>query len=84
MLVTTAILLVAGWGLFMVLERHSTLKDMPLGTQLSNALFLSVTARTAGFNAVDYAATSDASTVVTLSIAVWRKVYGFDSRTTIT
>ena len=65
-LVTTAILIVGGWVLFMVLERQSTLKGMPLSAQLSNALFLSVTARTAGFNAVDYAATSDATNFLTI------------------
>jgi trk system potassium uptake protein TrkH len=54
-LVVTAFLLVAGWALFAVSEWTGTLAGLPLVDRSLNALFMSVTARTAGFNTIDHA-----------------------------
>jgi len=52
-LVTTALLIVAPWVLVAALEWDNTLAGMSLVDKLSNALFQSVTLRTAGFNSID-------------------------------
>jgi len=62
----TAVLLVGGWVAFAALEWTNTLEDMGVVTKLMNALFMSVTARTAGFNTVDYALTADSSNFLTI------------------
>lgn len=64
-IVTTAVLLLAGWAAFAVLEWNDSLSGPSVPHRLVNALFLSVTARTAGFNTIDYAAATDAGNVVT-------------------
>lgn len=53
-LVTTGVLLLSGWILFVLFEWHISLERMPLLHKLTNGLFMSVTARTAGFNTIDY------------------------------
>jgi trk system potassium uptake protein len=53
-LLTTAVLLVGGWMLFTALEWRLTLAEMPVWARPFNSLFMSVTARTAGFNTIDY------------------------------
>lgn len=53
-LLTTAVLLVGGWVLFTALEWRLTLAEMPIWARPVNGLFKSVTARTAGFNTIDY------------------------------
>jgi trk system potassium uptake protein TrkH len=53
-LVTTAVLVVGGWAAFTVLEWHGTFGHLPAWARPLNGLFMSVTARTAGFNTVDY------------------------------
>ncbi len=65
-LVTTAILLVGGWLLFAAFEWRVTLQPMSLGDRIVNALFLSTTTRTAGFNAVDHAAMTDSSNFLSI------------------
>lgn len=65
-LVTTAALLVGGWVLFALFEWRVTLAPMAIGHRLTNALFLSVTTRTAGFNAVDHAAMTDGSNFLSI------------------
>ncbi len=65
-LAVTALLLGVGWVLFALFEWNSTLADMPAWARPVNALFLSVTARTAGFNSVDYAQTTTASAFLTI------------------
>ncbi len=65
-LATTAVLIVGGWMLFTLFEWHVTLGEMPVGLKLVNGLFLSVTARTAGFNSVDYAAAASNSNFLTI------------------
>ncbi len=65
-LVTTAVLIVAGWALFAVFEWRGVLSDMPLLDKLSNAFFMSVTPRTAGFNTIDYGQASDSTNFLTI------------------
>ena len=57
-LVTTAVLLLVGWALYGALEWHGALAGLGPTDRVANALFMSVTARTAGFNTVDYASVS--------------------------
>lgn len=56
-LVTTLVLLLAGWGLTCLLEWNNpeTLGAMSLPDKLLNGLFQSITLRTAGFAAIDQA-----------------------------
>lgn len=63
---TTCVLLLLGWVLFGVFEWHNAFAGMPLLDRLDNALFMSVTARTAGFNTVDYSYASDGSNFLTI------------------
>lgn len=65
-LTVTALLLVAGWITYVALEWRGTLAGMPGWGRLLNGLFMSVTARTAGFNTVDYATNSDATNFATI------------------
>lgn len=54
-LLTTAVLIVAGTGLFLILERNGVLAGMSAGDRVLSAFFCAVTPRTAGFNTVDTA-----------------------------
>lgn len=65
-LVTTAALLGLGWAAFAALEWEGTLATLAPMDRVTNALFMSVTARTAGFNTVDYAAVAPATSLVTM------------------
>jgi len=65
-LVTTGILLLGGWVMFSLFEWHLALGHLPLPDRLANALFLSVTPRTAGFNNIDYALASDSTNFLTI------------------
>jgi trk system potassium uptake protein TrkH len=70
-LVVTGVLLVGGWLVYGVLEWNGLLQGMPLIDRISNAGFMSVTARTAGFNTVDYGSASpgtDYFTILLMSI----------------
>lgn len=62
----TGVLLLVGWVLFALFEWHNTLAGMPSLARVTNALFMSATARTAGFNTVDYSQTADASSFLTI------------------
>jgi trk system potassium uptake protein TrkH len=53
---TTALLLVGGFVLVLALEWGTSLHSLSFLDKLNNAWFQSVTARTAGFNSVDFAA----------------------------
>jgi len=53
-LVTTGVLIVGGAGVFLPLEWTQTLGNMNVFDKFNNAMFMSVTARTAGFNSIDY------------------------------
>lgn len=62
-----AILLVGGAVLFTLLEWNNaaTMAPMPMDQRILNGLFQSVTARTAGFNAINIGAMSDQSLMLT-------------------
>lgn len=65
-LVFTAALTLLGTVLFFVFERNYTNAGAGVGQSLLNSFFDSVTPRTAGFNTVDTAALSPASTILTI------------------
>jgi trk system potassium uptake protein TrkH len=66
-LATTGLLVVAGWLGFCIFEWQSpAFRGMGWGGKLFNGLFMSVTSRTAGFNAIDYAAATDGSNFLTI------------------
>jgi trk system potassium uptake protein TrkH len=65
-LAATSVLLLGGWVLFTALEWQVSMADMPLWARPFNSLFMSVTARTAGFNTVDYDAASGGSNFITI------------------
>jgi trk system potassium uptake protein len=70
-IVTTGVLLLVGWVLFAAFEWQIALGGMDNGGKLVNALFMSVTARTAGFNTIDYstaATNSNFLTIILMSI----------------
>lgn len=60
-LVGTAVLILFGAVSVFFFEHQNLLRDMPLPAKLTNAFFLSVTSRTAGFNTIDTAALTNAS-----------------------
>ncbi|MBO5896213.1 MAG: potassium transporter KtrB [Clostridia bacterium] len=67
-LITTAVLLVGGGLLFLLLEYNNplTIKDMPLYNKIQVAFFQSVTTRTAGFMSVPQENLTNASAVLSL------------------
>ena len=65
-LTVTAILLVIPTILFFIFERNFTNEGLPFGHSLLNAIFDSVTARTAGMNSTDTAALAPASKILTV------------------
>lgn len=67
-LVTTGILLAVSLPLFLFFEWDHTLAGMSLPARLGNAFFMSVTPRTAGFNAVDYDRVTNPSVFLTIAL----------------
>lgn len=65
-LVTTGSLILIGAVLFFVLEYRATGSTMSLGDRMMNALFQSITPRTAGFNTVDESQLTAASKFITI------------------
>ncbi len=65
-LVTTLILLVVPWPMFAFFEWQGTLKDLSVADKVVNSFFLSSTARTAGFNSIDYSQASDSTNFLTI------------------
>lgn len=65
-LITTTFLVFGGAAACALLEWNQTLKELSTGDRLANAFFMSVTARTAGFNSIDYAKASDSTNFVTI------------------
>lgn len=62
----TALLLLAPVPLFLAFEWHGELAGMHWWDRVANAGFMSVTARTAGFNTVDYGAVTNPSLFLTI------------------
>jgi len=67
---TTAVLVIGATILFYAFESGTTLADLPVVDRLSNAVFMAVTPRTAGFNTVNYDAVSDPSLVLTVFLMI--------------
>lgn len=65
-LITTGILLLLGTAGFFVLESENALRDFSFGDGLLVAFFQSVTARTAGFNTIDFALLTNSTLVMTM------------------
>jgi len=65
-LVATAILVVGGAGAALLLEWNVSLRGMSPSSKLVNAFFISISARTAGFNNVDHAKVTDATNFLTM------------------
>ena len=65
-LATSLVLTLAGWALFTLFEWNVSFAGMGPFDRVVNGLFMSVTARTAGFNTVDYGAASDSSDFLTI------------------
>ncbi len=63
-LITTLILIVVGALATYALEYDGALKDMDTIGKINASFFSSVTARTAGFNTLDYGKTSSATTIL--------------------
>lgn len=64
-LVGTGLLLAFGTAVYLIWEWHGAFDGMDASTKILNALFGSVTARTAGFNAIDYSQTSHTTLLFT-------------------
>ena len=65
-LITTAVLLGGGSLFFTFYEWRLAFADMPVWARVLNGLFMSATARTAGFNAIDYGQAADGSNFLTI------------------
>jgi trk system potassium uptake protein TrkH len=65
-LVTTVVLLLGAWPAFAVFEWNSTLGELRTTDKVTNALFMSTTTRTAGFNTIDYGAASDSTNFLSM------------------
>lgn len=65
-LTMTAVLVVAGMVLFLLFDRHAGFRHLDTVDTVCNALFMSVTTRTAGFNAIDITGLTAASTLVAI------------------
>lgn len=61
----TGALLLIGFLVYLIAEWHGAFEGFSVGQKVLNALFGSVTARTAGFNAIDYAQVSDPTLLAT-------------------
>jgi trk system potassium uptake protein TrkH len=65
-LVGTVLLLVVPSPLFLLFEWNQTMASMTWGDKISHSIFFSITPRTAGYNAVDYAQVSDPTSLLTM------------------
>lgn len=64
--IVSVVLVISGFVFFLFVESTRGMLEQPLSMKMWNALFQSISARTAGFNSVDLATWSDASIVVTI------------------
>lgn len=63
---TTLALLVAGWMAFAAFEWSHTLARLDASEKLANALFMSVTPRSGGFNSIDYGQATQSTSFLTI------------------
>jgi trk system potassium uptake protein TrkH len=66
--VTTLVLLFGGWILFAIFEWPDALSTMSTGEKLANSWFMSVTARSSGFNSLDYTTIGNDSATLTMML----------------
>lgn len=64
-LVTSGILILAGWALFLLFERNASMASLTWPQRALASLFQSVSPRTAGFNTVDLSALSESGNLLT-------------------
>lgn len=64
----TAILIFFPVFWFAMFEWNRTLEGLTWGDKLANAVFMSITPRTAGFNAIDYGKASDSTNFLTIML----------------
>jgi trk system potassium uptake protein len=69
-LTTTLALLVGGAALFTIFEGSHSFADLSIGDRISNGWFMSVTARTAGFNTVPYVAVGNHAIFLTILLMI--------------
>lgn len=69
-LTATAVLVLGGTGFFLFFEWDRQLAGLGLADRVANASFMAITPRTAGFNAVDYDAVTNASLFLTF-VLMW-------------
>jgi trk system potassium uptake protein TrkH len=67
-LITTAVLIAGATILFYAFEAEGALGSLGVADRVVNALFMSVTPRTAGFNTVDYNQVSNSSVALTIGL----------------
>jgi trk system potassium uptake protein TrkH len=67
-LVTTAVLIAGATPLYLFFEWNHTLAGMSLPVRVGNALFMAITPRTAGFNAVDYEQVANPTVLLTIAL----------------
>lgn len=65
-LVTSAILLLAGWVMFGLFEWQGALGDLRMLDRITNAFFMSATPRSSGYQSIDYAVASDSTNFLTI------------------
>jgi trk system potassium uptake protein len=68
MLTSTGILIIGGAFIYLLLERNNSFSDMTGSQKIINAVFQSVTTRTAGFNTVPQQSMAHGSRVLTLPL----------------
>lgn len=69
-LIATAVLITAGFIFFYFMENNNALRDASSQTAVLSSLFLSITARTAGFNTVDIGTLTN-STILVLMVLMF-------------
>jgi|YNPMSStandDraft_1061717.scaffolds.fasta_scaffold00111_27 potassium uptake TrkH family protein len=69
-IITSILLLVFGTIFFLLSEYNNTLKNYSFGEKIIHAFFASTTARTAGFNTVDYSAILPSTALLTM-LLMW-------------
>jgi len=67
-MIVTLLLTLVAMPLFAIFEWDKCLAGLPVGDKLINAVFMSVTPRTAGFNSIDYSAATDSSNLLTMML----------------
>jgi trk system potassium uptake protein TrkH len=66
--IATLVLLFTGWAMYAVFEWDDSLAKMDLVDKLTHSWFMSVTARSAGFNAIDYTTIGNDSATLTMML----------------